>query len=97
MTESWFGRMYKVEGSQKEDFLIKTKGKVKVQIGNKFIDLINEDGEIVSQNENLFNEVKSVDEIKESGIYLCGESIYVRINDTIIKLNGEVVKPEKKE
>ena len=97
MTESWFGRVYKVEGSQKEDLLFKTKGKVKVQIGNKFIDLINEDGEIVSQNENLFNEVKSIDEIKESGIYLCGESIYVRINDTIIKLNGEVVKPEEKE
>ena len=96
MTESWFGRTYKVEGSSKEDFLIKTKGEAKIQIGNKFIDLI-KDGKIVSQNENLFNEVKSIDEIKESGIYLCGESIYVRINDTIIKLNGEVVKPEEKE
>ena len=95
MTERWFGRMYKVEGSPEKDLLLKTKGEAKIQIGNKFIDLI-KDGEIVSQNENLFNEVKSVDEIKESGIYLCGESIYVRINDTIIKLNGEVVKPEEK-
>lgn len=95
MTESWFGRMYKVGGSSEKDLLLKTKGEVKLQIGTKFIDLI-KDGEIVSQNENLFNEVKSVDEIKESGIYLCDESIYVRINDTIIKLNGEVVKPEEK-
>lgn len=96
MTESWFGRIYEVVGSQITDLLLKTKGEVKLQIGNKFIDLI-KDGEIVSQNENLFNEVKSVDEIKESGIYLCDESIYVRINDTIIKLNGEVVKLEEKE
>ena len=96
MIESWFGRIYEVVGSQITDLLLKTKGEVKLQIGTKFIDLI-KDGEIVSQNENLFNEVNSVDEIKESGIYLCGESIYVRINDTIIKLNGEVVKPEEKE
>lgn len=35
-----FGRVYNSIGSTESDFLIKTKGQVKVQVGNKFIDLI---------------------------------------------------------
>ena len=40
-----FGRSFSDVGSTSSDFLIKTRGQVKVQIGGKFIDLI-KDGKI---------------------------------------------------
>lgn len=92
--ENWFGRVYETAGSQVQDLLLKTKGEVKIQIGNKFIDLF-KDGKLVTENDELFDEVKSTDEIKTNGIYLCDGSIYIRINDTIVKLNGEILKNEE--
>ena len=35
-----FGNYYSSAGSSSSDYLIKTRGKVKIQIGNKFIDLL---------------------------------------------------------
>ena len=40
-----FGRSYSQAGSSNSDFVIKTKGQVKIQWGSKFIDLI-KDGKI---------------------------------------------------
>lgn len=92
--ENWFGRVYETAGSQVQDLLLKTKGEIKIQNGNKFIDLF-KDGKLVTENDELFDEVESTDEIKTNGIYLCDGSIYIRINDTIVKLNGEILKNEE--
>ena len=53
-----FGRSYSQVGNTDSDFLIKTKGQVKVHWGSKFIDII-KDGKINVDSNFIFS-VKSV-------------------------------------
>ena len=50
-----FGSSYSSAGSSSSDYLIKTRGKVKIQIGNKFIDLL-KDGKINVDSKFIFKE-----------------------------------------
>ena len=52
MIENLFGRVYTPIGSYSEDLLLKTKGQVKIQWGNKYIDLI-KDGNINFPKESI--------------------------------------------
>lgn len=67
-SNSLFGSSYSNIGSSSSDFLIKTRGKVKIQWGNKYIDLI-KDGAINVDTKFIYNtsEVGSND-----GIYVIG-------------------------
>lgn len=61
-----FGRSFSDIGSTSSDFLIKTRGQIKIQIGNKFIDLI-KDGKINVNSKFIYesNEIGTKD-----GIYV---------------------------
>lgn len=85
-----FGRSYSQTGSSDSDFIIKTKGQVKIQWGNKFIDLI-KDGKINVDSKFIFS-VNSKDDIgQKNGIYVTKEGlVYLKYNDTLINLVGEV-------
>ena len=65
-----FGRDFDSIGSSSSDLLLKTKGQVKVQWGNKFIDLL-KDGKINYQG-NLCNGV-----FHGFGVYTFGASEYM--------------------
>jgi DNA primase large subunit len=59
MSENIFGRVYEVFGNSSSDLLLKTKGQLKVQYGNKYIDLI-KDGKVnypKEEIERLINEI----------------------------------------
>lgn len=85
-----FGRSYSQAGTSDSDFLIKTKGQVKVQWGNKFIDLI-KDGKINVDSAFIFT-VKSEDKIGvKDGIYLTDDGmVYLRVGGKLVNLIGEV-------
>lgn len=85
-----FGKTYNTIGSAESNFIIKTKGDVKIQWGNKYIDLI-KNGKVNSSSQNLINTVSSVDEITEDGIYYIedGQLIYVCVNGNTVLLNGD--------
>ena len=85
-----FGRSYSQVGNSDSDFLIKTKGQVKIQWGNKFIDLI-KDGKINVDSAFIFK-VKSEDKIGvKDGIYLTDDGmVYLQIGGQLINLVGEV-------
>lgn len=72
-------------GSSQANLTLKTAGKIKIQIGRKFIDLI-KDGKINADSEFIFNgPVGSKD-----GIYVSGNSVYLKVGNNTINLLGEV-------
>lgn len=85
-----FGRSYSQIGSSDSDFVIKTKGQVKIQWGNKFIDLI-KDGKINVDSKFIFS-VNTVDDIGvKNGIYVTQDgSVYLKTGESIINLVGEI-------
>lgn len=84
-----FGKAYNTIGSTDSNFIIKTKGDLKVQWGNKYIDVI-KNGKIASSNESIFKVVDIVEDIKGDGIYLVGgEHIYISIKDMKFKITSE--------
>ena len=87
---SMFGRSYSQVGNTDSDFLIKTKGQVKVQWGSKFIDII-KDGKINVDSNFIFS-VKSVDKLGvKDGIYLTDDgAVYLKVGSTVLNLVGEV-------
>ena len=78
-----FGSSYSPVGSSTSDLLLKSRGKVKIQVGNKFIDLI-KDGKINVQSKFIYqqNEVGKLD-----GIYVVGEDIFLVVDGNQINLN----------
>lgn len=85
-----FGRSYSTNGSSSSDYLIKTRGQVKIQIGNRFIDLI-KDGKINADLKFIFQR-DSVG-VKD-GIYVIGkgnnQQIILQVNGNQINLKGEI-------
>lgn len=90
---SWIfnGRAYETVGNTNSDFMIKTKGKIKIQWGDKFIDLV-KDGKINTDSDFL-NIVKDPESIgKIDGIYYAKSdgSLWIVIGGNKINLKGDI-------
>lgn len=88
-----FGKTYNTIGSTDSNFLIKTKGDLKVQWGGKFIDII-KNGKLASAGADILKVAASSDEISSNGIYLVpteeGNEVWISIDGTKVNLAGEV-------
>ena len=56
-----FGSEHQEVGSLDQNLILNTAGKIKVRFGSKFIDLINENGELNFPNE-ILKKIKSLEE-----------------------------------
>lgn len=85
-----FGKTYNTIGSTDSNFIIKTKGDLKIQWGNKFIDVI-KNGKIAQSDSQIIKEVSSIEECKQNGIYIITESqeIYLCINGQKYLINDK--------
>lgn len=72
---SLFGRSYSTFGSSASDFIIKTKGQIKIQWGNKFIDLL-KDGKINVDAEFIY---KASEAGTKDGIYVLDDGSVVLV------------------
>lgn len=84
-----FGKNYQEAGSSSSPLLLRSNGEIKLQWGNKFIDLI-KNGKINSEAKDYIFTVDTSDEIKANGIYLVTEdsSIWINVEGTKSKLNN---------
>lgn len=83
-----FGRTYSEVGSTDCDFIIKTRGQVKIQYGKKYIDIV-KDGKLNVENPDIFKNISSLSDIKDNGIYYLQDdnSIYIKIEDQLVKIS----------
>lgn len=94
MTKSLFGRVFEEIGSSTSDLLLKTKGKVKIQWGNKFIDLINEEGVVSYPKDQIKKLIENIitvqlEQLKQELIELITTETTNREN-TITQLKTEL-------
>ena len=86
-----FGRTYSTVGNSDSDFIIKTRGQVKVQWGKKFIDII-KDGKL-NVDVIFIGSVDSYNDIgSKDGLYYVKEdgSIYLVVNGNKINILGDI-------
>ena len=81
----------KTVGDLNDNLTLQTKGKVYIQFGKKFIDLLNNKGEL---NVNFPKSVKKVDSIenKSDGIYEYNDDLYYVLNGTQKKILTEQIE-----
>ena len=83
-----FGKNYQEAGSSSSPLLLRSNGEIKLQWGNKFIDLV-KNGKINSEAKDYIFTVDTSDEIKANGIYLVTEdsSIWINVEGTKTRLS----------
>ena len=83
-----FGKNYQEAGSSSSPLLLRSNGEIKLQWGNKFIDLI-KNGKVNSEVKDYIFIVDTSNEIKANGIYLVTEdnSIWINVEGTKTKLS----------
>lgn len=84
-----FGRTYNTVGNSDADFIIKTRGQVKVQWGKKFIDVI-KDGKLNVDTE-VIKKVSNSSKITSDGIYYVEDTkeVVLRVGGVTINLSDD--------
>ncbi len=84
-----FGRTYSTVGNSDSDFIIKTRGQVKVQWGKKFIDII-KDGKLNVDTE-VIKKISNSSKITSDGIYYVEDTkeVVLRVGGVTINLSDD--------
>ena len=93
-------------GSLSENLVLNTAGKVKIRYGQKYVDLLNERGEINIKIPKIIKSIKSTSEMKNNGFYYLDNSLYAHIDGLTLPIlrepilsiyNSNLEKPSEEE
>ena len=86
-----FNNNYEEIGSLNKNLVLNTQGKVKIRFNKKFIDLLDNNGNINVKIPNVIEEKDDVNKISSNGIYIVNGVLYVYCNKTLIKVTAQVI------
>lgn len=89
-----FGRGFEEIGSSDKGLIIKNSGKVKIQWGKTFIDLLDANGRLNVKLQEIVQKVPTLIGLKSNGLYFCNGKLVAKVDDEIIELNG-ALEPEE--
>lgn len=78
-------------GSLSENLVLNTAGKVKIRIGQKYIDLLNDKGEINIKIPKIIKSIKSESEMKTNGFYYLNSNLFAHIDGVTLPILKEPI------
>lgn len=83
-----FNTNYEEVGSLNKNLVLNTQGKVKIRFNKKFIDLLDNNGNINVKIPKIPEQKNSVDDIKSDGFYIVDGILYVYYNEQLIQVTS---------
>ena len=83
-----FGRDYEEIGSKDKGLILNGSGKIKIRWHNKFIDLLDKEGNLNVNVQKSIKQVSSQDDIKSDGFYYLNGAIVASVGGNTIQLGG---------
>ena len=94
MLNMFGGNMHEV-GSLSENLVLNTAGKVKIRFGSKFIDLLDNKGNINVKFPKIISKVNSTSDFKSDSLYLVDNALYAYVDKTVIPILKEYKELEE--
>lgn len=90
-----FNSNYEEIGSLNKNLVLQTLGKVKIRFGKKFVDILDDKGNLNVKIPKVIQEVNSQSEMTKDGLYLYSNNLYAKVgNDSlqVTGIDGEYIK-----
>lgn len=83
-----FNSNYEEVGSLQRNLVLNTLGKIKLRFGRKYIDLIDDKGNLNVQIPKILQQKKSIEDITSDGLYIVDGSLYAYYAGQLIQVTG---------
>lgn len=78
-------------GSLSENLVLNTAGKVKIRFGQKYIDLLNDKGQLNVTIPKIIKSIKSKSEMKTNGFYYLDDNLFAHIDGVTLPILKEPI------
>ena len=78
-------------GSLSENLVLNTAGKVKIRFGQKYVDLLNDKGQLNVTIPKIIKSIKSKSEMKTNGFYYLDNNLFAHIDGVTLSILKEPI------